>query len=101
MIFCFAGENSELKQAIKTSANKNLELGAQVHNLEMDSSEKDSCIEKYKAAVKFQEGKLLIFIHVLTTASSFCQHYHYFSSVSTPSIAVIFLTHVYMCMLVQ
>ena len=34
-----------------------MELEAQVHNLEVDSLEKDTCLEKYEATVKYQEGE--------------------------------------------
>ena len=56
-IFLHAGEIHELKQIIKNSESKIMELGAQVHKLEMDCLDKDTCIEKYTATVKHQEGE--------------------------------------------
>ena len=57
-----AGEIHELKQTNKNSENKILEL-------EMDSLDKDSRIEKYEAKLKYQEGEwgiVLLMCKILT-----------------------------------
>ena len=51
-----AGKIDELEQTVKNSEHQITDFGAQVHNLEMDSMEKDARIEKYEAQVKYQEG---------------------------------------------
>ena len=53
-----AGENRELKQASEKSMK---EFQAQVHSLEMASSDKDTCIEKYQAMIRHQEGERALF----------------------------------------
>ena len=51
-----AGEIGELKQTVKSFEDQITVFGAQVHNLEMDSLEKDARIEKHEGQVKSQEG---------------------------------------------
>ena len=55
-----SGESFELKQTNKSLESKIMELEAQVQNLDMISSEKDTLIEKYKVETK--EGKCLSYV---------------------------------------
>ena len=47
----------QLQQTVQTSETKIVDLGAQVHSLEMASLDKETLIEKYQAMLRHQEGE--------------------------------------------
>ena len=51
------GETREPQQTVQNLEKKIVELGAQVHSLEMASLDKDARIEKYQSMIRDQEGE--------------------------------------------